>query len=449
MNNKYNDLFDELVKSYYDGNFDETLTRIMVCHKKSPQETFTIISSLCGVHIEFDNNYLYNLKKAITEYTVNKRIVEKIKDCSANCIKDKNDKFKCQASCPFDAILYDSNNKSTYIDPNRCLNCGLCIDSCKNGLILDKVEFLPIMNLINNNETVIAAVAPAIIGQFGSNVTMDQLRAAFIKIGFTDMVEVAFAADMLTLKESVEFNKHVHGPKDLMITSCCCPMWIGMLKKVYKDLIPDLSPSVSPMIAAGRVIKKFNKDAKIVFIGPCIAKKAEAKDKDLIGAIDFVLTFQELDEIFKTLSIKPDKLQGIPSIEYASRGGRLYARSGGVSIAISETIEELYPDKFKQFKPVKASGIKECKEVLESALNGTIDANFIEGMGCIGGCVGGPKVMIPPEQGQMAVDNFAYDSPIKVGTHSAVLDDVLEKLDITSLDDFEDKKKISILEREL
>ena len=284
--------------------------------------------------------------------------------------KDENDKFNCQASCPFDAILYDKNEKSTYIDADRCLSCGLCVDSCKNGLILDKVEFLPIVDLIKNNKTVIAAVAPAISGQFGDNVTMDQLRAAFIKIGFTDMIEVAFAADVLTIKEAVEFDKHVHGPNDLMITSCCCPMWIGMLRKVYKELIPDLSPSVSPMVATARIIKKLNKDAKVVFIGPCIAKKAEAKDKDLNDAVDFVLTFQELYEIFKTLNIDPEKLEGVPSIEYASRGGRLYARSGGVSIAVSETIEELYPHKFKYFKATKASGIKECKELLENALKG-------------------------------------------------------------------------------
>ena len=200
--------------------------------------------------------------------------------------------------------------KSTYIDTDRCLSCGLCVDSCKNGLILDKVEFLPIVDLIKNNKTVIAAVAPAISGQFGDNVTMDKLREAFIKIGFTDMIEVAFAADVLTIKEAVEFDKHVHGPNDLMITSCCCPIWIGMLKKVYKELVPNLSPSVSPMIAAARIIKKLNKDAKVVFIGPCIAKKAEAKDKDLIGDIDFVLTFHELDEIFKALNIEPEKLRG-------------------------------------------------------------------------------------------------------------------------------------------
>ena len=448
MNNKYNDLFDELVKSYYDGDFDKTLTRIMVCHEKSPQETFAIISSLCGVNIKFDNNYLYNLKKAITEYTVNKKLIEKLKDCSVSCTKDKNGKFNCQASCPFDAILYSEQEKSTYIDPDRCLGCGLCVDSCKNGLILDKVEFLPIVDLIKNNKTVIAAVAPAISGQFGDNVTMDKLRAAFMKIGFTDMIEVAFAADVLSIKEAVEFDKHIHGPNDLMITSCCCPMWIGMLKKVYKELIPNLSPSVSPMIAAARIIKKLNKDAKVVFIGPCIAKKAEAKDKDLIGDIDFVLTFHELDEIFKTLSIEPEKLEGVPSLEYDSSGGRLYARSGGVSIAVSEAIEELYPDKFKYFKATKASGIKECKQVLEDALKGNIDANFIEGMGCVGGCVGGPKAMIPTEQGKGAVDDYAYDSPIKVPVHSKIIDNVLEKLDINSIDDFHDSEKISIFERE-
>lgn len=448
MNNKYNDLFDELVKSYYEGTFDETLKRIIVCHQKSPQETFAIISSLCGVNIKFDNNYLYNLKKAITEYTVNKRLIEKINDCSASCTKDKDGKFNCQASCPFDAILYNENEKSAYIDPDRCLSCGLCVDSCKNGLILDKVQFLPIADLIKNNKTVIAAVAPAISGQFGNNVTMDKLRAAFIKIGFTDMIEVAFAADILTIKEAVEFNKHVHGPNDFMITSCCCPMWIGMLKKVYNDLIPDLSPSVSPMIAAARIIKKLNKDAKVVFIGPCIAKKAEAKDKDLIGDVDFVLTFQELYEIFKALDVEPEKLEGIPSIEYASRGGRLYARSGGVSIAVSETIEELYPDKFKYFKATKASGVKECRELLNNAIKGNIDANFLEGMGCVGGCVGGPKAIVPPSQGKVATDDFAYASPIKIPTHSSILDNVLEHLDINSIDDFHDSEKINIFERE-
>lgn len=448
MNNKYVDLFDILVKSYYDDNFEETLNKIITCHEKSPQETFAIITSLCGVDVKFDNNYVYNLKKAITNYNVNKKIVEKLECSGANCNPDKDNVYSCQKVCPFHAIKFDYKNNTTFIDNNICIDCGICVDSCKNGRILDKIEFLPIMDLLKNNKIVIAAVAPAIIGQFGDDVTMDQLRAALIKIGFTDMIEVAFAADMLTVKEAVEFNNHVKTPNDLMITSCCCPMWVGMLKKVYKELVPNLSPSVSPMIAAGRVIKKLNKDAKVVFIGPCIAKKAEAKEKDVSGAIDFVLTFKELNDIFETFEFHPRDLKGIPSIEYTSRGGRLYARTGGVSTAVYEAVSELYPDNIKNFKSRKAEGIKECKEILNEALKGNANASFIEGMGCIGGCVGGPKILVPTSEGKKAVDNFAYDASIKVAVHSKVLDDVLETLGITSLKDFEDPKKISILERD-
>ncbi|MGF0107952.1 [Fe-Fe] hydrogenase large subunit C-terminal domain-containing protein [Clostridium sp. SGI.024] len=447
MHNKYNDLFDILVRSYYEGNFDDTLSNVMVCHEVSPQETFKIITSLCGVSLEFDNNYVYNIKKAITNYAVNKKFIEKLDSCNINCKENKDKKFNCQAACPFDAILYDYNNKSTYINYDLCVGCGLCIDSCKDGKLLDKIDFIPIADLIKNNKTVIAAVAPAITGQFGENVSLDQLRASLIKIGFSDMIEVAFAADMLTIKEAVEFNKHVNGPDDLMITSCCCPMWVGMLKRVYKELVPDLSPSVSPMIAAGRIIKKLNPKAKVVFIGPCIAKKAEAKEKDLVNDIDFVLTFQELDNIFKALEIDPSKLEGIPTKDYASKGGRLYARTGGVSIAVSEAIEELYPDKSKLFKSAKAEGVKECKDILNKALSGEVKANFIEGMGCIGGCVGGPKALIAKEQGKIYVDNLAYNSPIKVATHSNTMDEVLEKLNITSLKDFEYDKKTEIFHR--
>lgn len=447
MHNKYNDLFDTLVKSYYNGNFEETLSTIMVCHEISPQETFKIITSLCGVSLEFDNNYIYNIKKAITNYSVNKRLIEKLDSCSLSCKKEGEEKYKCQLSCPFDAIMYDNDNKTTYINYNLCVGCGLCVDSCKEGKILDKVDFIPILDLVKNNKTVIAAVAPAIIGQFGENVTLDQLRSAFIKIGFSDMVEVAFAADMITIKEAVEFNNHVNSPKDLMITSCCCPMWVGMLKKVYKELVPDLSPSVSPMIGTGRVIKTLNPDAKVVFVGPCIAKKAEAKEKDLLGDIDFVLTFQELDNIFKAFDVKPEELEGIPTKDYASRGGRLYARTGGVSIAVGEAVEELYPHKAKLFKAIKAEGVRECKDILNKALTGEIEANFIEGMGCVGGCVGGPKAIIPKDQGTISVDNLAYNSPIKIATHSSTMDSVLEKLNITSLKDFEDPNKTKVFHR--
>ena len=145
------DLFDTLVKAYYEGNFDDTLDTIMVCHEKSPQDTFNIITSLCGVDVKFDNNYKYNLKKAITNHAVTQKIVKKLDCSSTNCSKDNNNKFTCQKACPFNAIMFDTNNNSTYINNDICIDCGICIDSCKNGRILDKVEFFPVIDLIKNN----------------------------------------------------------------------------------------------------------------------------------------------------------------------------------------------------------------------------------------------------------------------------------------------------------
>ena len=447
MNSKYEGIFNQLVKSYYNGSFDEYISNIMNSNNESEEEIFKIISSLCGVSVPFDENYIYNLKKAITNYSVNERIIEKLNCNNAECKRGKDGKLNCQRVCPFDAIMYDTEEKDVIINEDLCIKCGKCIDECDSGKILDKVEFLPLMELLNKSNTVIAAVAPAIIGQFGDNVTMEQLRAAFIKLGFKDMIEVAFAADVLSIKEAVEFNKNVKSPNDLLITSCCCPMWVGMLKKVYGELIPNLSPSVSPMIATGRIIKSINKEAKVVFIGPCVAKKAEAKDKDIKGAIDFVLTFQELKEIFNALEINPEEMDEVITKEYAARGGRLYARTGGVSIAVSEVLEELYPEQMKNYKAIQANGVRECKEILNKALSGEANASFIEGMGCIGGCVGGPKAIISKEDGKKQVDKFAYDSPIKVAVHSEELDKVLSKIGINELKDFEDESKINILER--
>ncbi|WP_300379422.1 [Fe-Fe] hydrogenase large subunit C-terminal domain-containing protein [Clostridium sp.] len=447
MNNKYNDLFETIIKSYYEDNFEETIEKIMVCHEVSPQETFKVICSLCGVNLEFTNDYIFTLKKAITDYQVNRKFIEKLGKCNIDCKKDDNQQHSCQVACPFEAILYNNEEKSTYIDYDQCVGCGICVDHCHDGRILDKVEFIPVMDLIKNNKSVYAAVAPAIIHQFGEDATMDKIREAFIKIGFTDMIEVAFAADMITIKEAVEFNNHINGPDDLMITSCCCPMWVGMLKKVYNELVPNLSPSVSPMIGAAKVIKKLNPDSKVVFIGPCLAKKAEAKEKDLLGIVDFVLTFAEIENIFNVFEIDFKNLTGIPSKEYASRGGRLYARTGGVSRAVKEALEELYPEKAKLFSSVKAEGVKQCKEVLTKALSHEVNANFIEGMGCIGGCVGGPKALLPKDEGTKLVNEFAFDSSIKVPIHSNSMKNVLKELGINSLKDFEDADKTAIFHR--
>lgn len=445
MNKKYLNLFQTLVKAYYNDNFDNTVASILNDDEVDKERLTQCISILCGVNVPTDENFLENLKLAISSYKANEKIVFKLSNSECTC-KDHGETL-CQTACPFNAILKDPITSTTYIDMDACTDCGFCISACENGNLMDRAEFLPIINLLKSGTPVIASVAPSIMGQFGAEVSMDQLRAAFKKIGFADMVETAFFADMLTIKEAVEFNHFVKSKDDLMITSCCCPMWVGMLKKVYENLVKYVSPSVSPMIASGRVLKALNPDCKVVFVGPCIAKKAEAKEKDLLGDIDYVLTFQELQGIFEILDINPSELKGIPSLEYSSKGGRLYGRAGGVSIAISDAIKELYPEKYDLLTAVHVDGVPDCKAILTKAQCGDLESNFIEGMGCKGGCVGGPKAIIPTEEGKKLLDEFALDSAYKVATHSEVMLDILKNIGITSLKDFKDPEKIEIFER--
>ncbi|MBU3190889.1 4Fe-4S binding protein [Clostridium bowmanii] len=447
MNKYYNEVFKTLVKSYHEDNFEIKVHELLSKDNVNKTELSSIISSLCGVDVGFSDSYIDDLKKAIRCYESNYKIVNKVKHCNMECT-EKPGKTLCQASCPFDAILIDNKCNTTYIDNDKCTDCGFCVDACRTGALMDKVEFIPLLDLLKGNTTIIAAVAPAITGQFGENVNIDNLRTAFKKIGFTDMVEVAFFADMLTLKEAIEFDEHVKVKEDLMITSCCCPMWVGMVKKVYYNLVTHVSPSISPMIAAGRVLKQLNPKCKVVFIGPCIAKKGEAKDKDLLGDIDYVLTFSELKNIFDTLNIEPEKLQEDVSSEYASRGGRLYARTGGVSIAIGEVLERLFPEKYGLFNAIQGNGVKECKDLLTKAQNGEINANFIEGMGCIGGCVGGPKSLIRASSGKLRVDEFAENSKIKIAIDSDCMKEILNRIGINNAVDFKDKDKTKIFRRE-
>lgn len=449
MIDKYTELFKSLVDSYYSDTFDSFVYHVLSDDSVNKEELASVISALCGTNIKFTNinEFSKALKNAIKNYNPNIKLVEKIKDCSTQCSNDGEETF-CQKSCPFDAILLDKEKKNTYIDPDLCTDCGKCVEVCPSDSLLDKTEFMPILELLKNNTTVIAAVAPAIAGQFGENVSLDKLRSAFKKIGFSDMVEVAFFADMLTLKEAVEFDEHVSSKDDLLITSCCCPIWVGMVKRAYNDLVKYVSPSVSPMIASGRVIKALNPDCKVVFVGPCIAKKAEIKQKDLLGNIDFVLTFEEVKDIFDALNIVPEELPPEPTKSYASREGRLYARAGGVSIAVGEAVGQLFPNKKDLFKHLHVDGVKDCKAILEKAQSEGIDANFLEGMGCVGGCVGGPKAIISTDKGTIEANKTAESSEIKISLDSSCMKDILNKIGINSGEDFKDHDKVKIFERD-
>ncbi|WP_302759880.1 [Fe-Fe] hydrogenase large subunit C-terminal domain-containing protein [Christensenella hongkongensis] len=338
-------------------------------------------------------------------------VVWKFGSCDCPPEKQKG----CADNCEFDAIVQDEKG-GVRIDASGCVGCASCIDFCDDKKLQASKDILPALEAVRNGSgPAYALVAPAFLGQFSNAVTPGKLREAFKAIGFDGMIEVALFADILTLKEALEFDKNIVKESDYQLTSCCCPMWIAMIRKIYRELMPHVPGSVSPMIACGRTIKQLHPDAVTVFIGPCIAKKSEAREKDLAGAIDYVLTFQEVRDIFEATKIDPEQMRESDK-DHSSRAGRIYARTGGVSEAVRETVERLSPAREITPRTQHADGVPACKAMINDLLAGKTTANFFEGMGCVGGCVGGPKAVIDREQGRKNVDEYGraatYPTPI-------------------------------------
>ncbi|MDD2217270.1 MAG: [Fe-Fe] hydrogenase large subunit C-terminal domain-containing protein [Eubacteriales bacterium] len=330
-------------------------------------------------------------------------------DCSS--CETVDGKSACEVSCLFGAIKRDEGNN--VIISGNCTGCGDCIDACPEEALTGSKDSIAVMRMLKDRSVpVYAMIAPAFTGQFTEEVNAAKLRCAFKRMGFYGMVEVALFADILTLKEALEFDREVVNDDDFLLTSCCCPLWVAVIRKQYENMVPHVPPSVSPMVACGRSIKKIHPDAKTVFIGPCMAKKAEAREKDIIDAVDYVLTFEEADEIFKLLKINPKECEE-DDRDHSSKAGRIYARATGVSEAVQTTLDRLRPDKKIRLKSRTAEGMVECKQLLKDISEGNIDANFMEGMGCRGGCVGGPKSMIDKEIAREAVNQYGDKAEIK------------------------------------
>ncbi|MDK2824156.1 MAG: hypothetical protein PWQ67_474 [Clostridia bacterium] len=371
-----------------------------------------------------------------------KPVVAKIDEVCKYCPEDEQ---SCKDTCKYEAHVY-RRNEGPIIVNDKCLSCGECVTSCDFGALADKIEFIPLIDWLQDKDTdVYATVAPAIVGQFGNKVSMGQLRTAFKILGFKDMIEVALFADIITIKEAFEFNNLVKTEEDFFLTSCCCPVWFNLTKKNYPKIFEHMSPSISPMIASGRILKKLYKDAKVVFISPCIAKKSEVKEPDLKGAIDFVISFPELKEIFEVLEIKLEELPP-ENKDQASFGGRVYARTGGVSFSVKTVVNRIEPRRLIKLKSKKVDGVKDCRDILEKLSKGEdINANFIEGMGCDGGCVGGPRTNIEVEKATTLVNEFGEDSLIMTPFDNLNVMKILKQLGINKIEEIIENKKITQL----
>lgn len=443
-------IFGELVKRYWGGELKDVKDLNDLAHDikeklEFKDEELSFIKDhiriAMGLDPKGDNPFTDELEIVRQHKEVTQPVIAKVEGPCEVCGQDI---CKVEESCKYEASHIYTRTKGSVVENNKCLSCGQCVTSCDFGALADKIEFMPLIDILKEKNTpVFAAVAPAIVGQFGDDVSMGQLRTALKLLGFEDMIEVALFADILTIKEALEFTHLIKHEEDFFLTSCCCPVWFNMTKKNYPDIFKNMSPSVSPMIASGRVLKRLYKDARVVFIAPCIAKKAEIKEPDLVGDIDFVLNFRELKEIFNALNIN---LSELPPDEkdQASFGGRAYARTGGVSFSVKTVVNRLEPSRVIQLKAKKVDGAKDCKKILDDlSAKKDLHANFIEGMGCDGGCVGGPRANIDKEKATRLVNEYGEDSFIMTPFDNLNVMKILRQLGANSVDDLVDNKEIS------
>ncbi len=446
-------IFGEVVKMYWNGQLnnindlnrltDHIMDKFGFIDEDKPFIKDHIRIAL-GLDPKGNQDFTDELDLVRKSNAVGEPIVAKISGICEYC-----DNENCDKICKHEAHIYKRSEGPVIVN-NKCLSCGGCVTSCDFGALADKIEFIPLIDILKNeNTTVFAAVAPAIAGQFGDNVTLGQLRTAFKLMGFADMIEVAMFADILTIREAFEFSHLVKSEKDFFLTSCCCPVWYNLTRKGFPDMFKHMSPSVSPMIASGRFLKELYKDAKVVFFAPCIAKKSEINEPDVKGAVDFVINFRELAEIFDALDIHPEQLQGEEK-DQASMGGRLYARTGGVSFSVKTVVNRLEPRRLIKLKSKKVDGVKNCKEMLQELSAGReIDANFIEGMGCSGGCVGGPRTNIETDTATKIVNEYAEDSLIMTPFDNLNVMKILKQLGVNSIEEImQNERTTKLLTRE-
>lgn len=322
--------------------------------------------------------------------------------CPYNAVSDVM--RPCQKSCTAKALSFDDNMKAV-IDNEKCIQCGSCVYQCPFGAIVDKSYVVDVVKALkkakfSDSFNMYAVIAPAIASQF-TYARIGQVVTGIKKLGFKDVIEVALGADMVALHETQEFAERSSEGK--IMTSSCCPAFVSYIKKNYPELAENISSTVSPMIAISKLIKNIDKKAKVVFIGPCTAKKAEIKETDLKGYTDYVLTFEELQAMLDAFGIEIEDCEDSP-LNNASFYGRIFARSGGLTEAVKNLINNQNLD--VDFRPIKCDGIQECDKTLKLMKFNKLNGNFIEGMACMGGCISGAASLTHGPKDANEVDKY-------------------------------------------
>ncbi len=352
--------------------------------------------------ISFDHNHVAHIDKS--------KCVE-CGQCAKVCpfFAIVNRKRPCQNACKVNAIDISRDNEAA-INNDKCIQCGACVYQCPFGAISDKSYILNVVDMLKKSKEtgknkIYAVVAPSISSQF-NYAKLGQVVSGLKELGFHTVVEAALGADMVALMESKELAEKG------FLTSSCCPAFVQYIKSAFPDLLPYVSHNLSPMVVIAKYIKEMDNTAKVVFIGPCTAKKAEAQLKSAKPYVDAVITFEELQALIDSKDIDITTLDE-DVLDNASYFGRIFARSGGLTDAVKQAMKEQNIE--FDLKPITCDGIEACKIALLKKSKNVLDANFIEGMACVNGCIGGAGCLTHGPKNKAQVDEYgkeAYEKSI-------------------------------------
>lgn len=289
--------------------------------------------------------------------------------------------YKCVRYCEVKAIMVKDGRAE--ILPDNCILCGRCLQICPQSAKTLVSDLDKVKGFLAAGEKVVVSIAPSYMGLLKYH-AIGQVRAALLELGFADVRETAEGAALVT----EEYAKLLEAGQMENIITTCCPSANDLIEKYYPQLIPYLAPVVSPMIAHGKMLKaEMGTDIKVVFLGPCIAKKRESQDIRHEGYIDAVLNFNDISRWLQEEDIVIEDCEDKPFLRMDPKVNRLYPVTNGVvnSVLATEKKQDIY-------RKFYVHGEQNCIDLCKSMTRGEIKGCFIEMNMCSGGCIKGPTV---------------------------------------------------------
>ena len=307
----------------------------------------------------------------------------------------------CENACPVGAIAKDENGHAK-IDFDKCISCGKCASACPFGAVHEKSQIIDVLKNIKAGKKTIAMVAPAMFGQLPCK--PQQLKEAILKLGFSDVYEVAQGADVTTKTEAAEFEERLMKGAEFMTTSCCAG-YNELVDKHIPDMKPFRSDTKTPLYYTAEIVKRENPDAVTVFFSPCVAKKREALQNP---NVDYVLNYEEIGAWMVALGIQVAECGESKFKTEASAEGRNYCVTGSVAKAVETLLPEEIPAHVVLVDGLTKQSVKDLKKY---AKNGMCElGNLIEVMACTGGCLGGNSTVNAMKPALKQVNAYVNES---------------------------------------